>query len=175
MSNPSWVKIFSAALTSKPGKPRQRLAVVGIGNELNADDAVGVLVVRALDQYLSQTNRPEAVLLIEGGPAPENFTAPLRRFCPNMVLLIDAVQMEAAPGTTAWLEWQNAQGFSASTHTLPPTLFGQFLTSELSCRVALLGIQVESVEFDQPIAPAVKKAATRLARRLLKILSAIYY
>jgi hydrogenase 3 maturation protease len=161
MSNRSWVKKFNEALTSTAGKPAARLAIVGIGNELNADDSAGILV----KPYPS-----ERLLLVEAGPSPENFTAPLRRFQPDLVLLIDAVQMQAKPGSMAWLEWQNVEGFSASTHTLPPTLLGQFLCAELNCLVALLGIQVDSVEFDHPIHPAVKRSAARISGRLSKIL-----
>ena len=40
---------------------------------------------------------------MEAGPAPENFTGPLRRFRPDLVLLVDAAQMDAEPGTIGWL------------------------------------------------------------------------
>ncbi|MCC6146866.1 MAG: hydrogenase 3 maturation endopeptidase HyCI [Anaerolineaceae bacterium] len=175
MSNFSWKEkliqtLQNLALRDDPGgqvSPPPRLVVIGIGNELNGDDAAGVLVIRSLQRFLS-TN-PQT-LLVEAGPSPESFTGPIRRFQPDMVLLVDAVDMGEEPGSIAWVEWQRLSGVSALTHRLPPTVFGKFLIQEIQCQLALLGIQAGSVEFGAPLSPAVKNAIRRLTNGLAAVL-----
>jgi hydrogenase 3 maturation protease len=140
-----------------------RVAILGVGNELNGDDAAGVRVVRELAARLPAT---PGVLLIDGGTAPENYTGPLRRFRPELVLEIDAAQQDETPGTTALLDWREADGLSASTHTLPPSVLAQYLVSELGCQVALVGIQPGDLEMGRPLTPRVERAVTKLAEAL---------
>lgn len=139
--------------------------MVGIGNELNGDDAAGVLAVRALQKVVeNDIHAGIEWLLLEAGPAPESFTGVLRQFAPDLVLLVDAADFGAAVGEIAWVDWQQAEGMSASTHTLPVSLFGSFLARELGCRVALLGIQAGRVEFDAPLSPGVQAAVAEISR-----------
>lgn len=110
---------------------------------MNGDDAAGVEVARRL---LVRLPAGCGWYVLDGGTAPENFTGPLRRFRPQVVLLVDAMQMDEPPGFIAWLHWQQAQGFSASTHTMPPTLLAKYLIAELDCQVGLVGIQAADLE-----------------------------
>lgn len=134
--------------------------IVGIGNELSGDDAAGLAVVRALRKSLAE--KP-GLLLIEAGPAPENYTAPIRRFNPELILLIDAADLGEPPGQIFWLDWRQIDALSASTHSLPPSLFINYLTGELDCRVGFLGIQVQQLESGQPLSPPVLAAVEEIA------------
>jgi hydrogenase 3 maturation protease len=148
--------------------------VVGIGHELRGDDAAGVAVVRALGRAEARRSRrgnprppaARSLLVIDAGPAPENCTAALRRFGPDLVLLIDAAEFGAPPGTVCWLDWRSAAGLSASTHTLPCSLLARYLIAELGCRVMLLGIQPADTTIGASLSPAVRRAAQTVARRL---------
>ena len=160
---------FDASLL--PERAGKRIALVGLGNELNGDDAAGVLVVREIKERLSTTgggadSSASACLLIEGGTAPENYTGPLRRFQPDWVIMIDAAHLEEAPGSLAWIAWEEIGGMSASTHTLPPSMLARYLMQELGCRVALIGIQPEHLEFDEPVSAPVAEAVKNLAQEL---------
>ena len=145
-----------------PPRPA-RVAIVGIGNELKGDDAAGVRVVRELARRMPAT---PGVLLIDAGQAPENFTGPLRRFRPDLVVEVDAADHGAEPGAVAWVDWREADGLSASTHTLPPSVLASFPTRDLGCQVALLGIQPERLELNTPLSPQVERAVTGLAEAL---------
>lgn len=140
-----------------------RVAIVGIGQELRGDDAAGVLVARALKSALAHIR---SVLVIEGGQAPENQTGVLRRFEPDLVLLVDAAEMGAASGEVRWLTQSQIDGLSASTHTLPLSMIAQFLSAELNCEVTLIGIQPAQIILGTALSPAVQKAVDDLARRL---------
>ncbi len=141
--------------------PVYRLAVVGIGNELNSDDAAGVLVARALRD---ETN--DHFLVIEAGLAPENFTSILRRFHPDLVVLVDAAELGEPPGTVTWAGWAEAGGWSGSTHTLPPSVLAQYLVEELGCEVSLVGIQPARLDFDAGVSTEVRRAVVEVAAKI---------
>ncbi|HWQ04329.1 MAG TPA: hydrogenase maturation protease [Longilinea sp.] len=173
MSNSCWseqlaqkLATLSAALSRTP-----RLALLGIGNELNGDDAAGVLAVRVLRGRLA--SRPQ-LLLIEAGLAPEAFTAPLRRFRPDCVILIDAALLDEAAGTVALVDWQQTDGLSATTHTLPPSVLVKFIQHEFNCPVELILIQPEDIDFDHPVTPAVYKAIDNMVAGFIRLFASIY-
>jgi hydrogenase 3 maturation protease len=159
-----WQAELRSLLRSLPrGGGPARVAVVGIGNETAGDDAAGVAVARRLSEQLGDQ---ENMLVLDGGPAPENQTGPLRRFKPALVLLVDAAQMDEPPGSVRLLNWEETSGLSASTHTLPPYLLAQYLVAELECRVALLGIQPEQNDFGAPLSNTVASVVEMVASEL---------
>lgn len=144
-----------------------RIAVIGIGQELNGDDAVGILVIRKLKQQVRNPN----LLVIETGTAPENFCGLLRRFHPNLVIMIDAANLGEKPGTTRCLPWQLTSGFGMSTHSLPLSVCAQYLSDELGCAIALLGIQPAEMSFDTGLSIHVIAAVNEIVPSLVEILS----
>lgn len=163
----------------------KRIAIVGIGNELNGDDAVGVLAARSLSRCLNEQGiavdmkavsglqgQPvadsggPALLVIDSGPAPEGFTGPLRRFQPDLVIMIDAAELGEPPGTIRWFDWEAAQGMSGSTHTLPPSMFARYLMTETGCQVLLIGVQPKHLNFDEGISPEARAAVDGLTGAL---------
>jgi hydrogenase 3 maturation protease len=140
-----------------------RLALVGIGHELCGDDAVGLRIAGAVRPLLSDEER---LLVVEAGPAPENFTGVLRRFKPDLILLVDSALMNEEPGAVRWLNCEDAEGFSASTHTLPLQILAAYLTSELGCTMGLIGIQPEQTFADAPLTPPVRAAADKVVAAL---------
>lgn len=169
MSNSSWIESLNSLLTSLPEASDRpaRLALLGIGNELNGDDAAGVLITRRLIALLP---RREHLLVLEAGLAPENFTGPLRRFRPELVLLVDAGDFGGQPGEVDLIDWKEAHGFSASTHTLPPAVLAGYLSFELHCEIAILAVQAARTEFDTPPSPEVEQGIASVVSGLLTIL-----
>jgi hydrogenase 3 maturation protease len=140
-----------------------RVAVVGVGHELRGDDGAGVWVARALK--LALTERQD-ILVLDSGHAPENHTGKLRRFAPDLVLLVDAAQLDEPPGTVRWLAWQETSGLSASTHTMPAYVLAQYLTAELGCEVALIGLQWAHMNFGEAMSPPVQHAVVEIVSLL---------
>jgi hydrogenase maturation protease HycI len=154
MSSPSWQNSLNQTLRSlsRPDQPT-RIALVGIGHELRGDDSAGIAIARAL-----QPSANDHLLIIDAGPAPENHTGALRRFKPDLILLIDAAQMDDPPGTIRCLDWRATTGISASTHTFPLHLFARYLTEELGCSIALIGIQPAQTLIGLPLSPVMQAA-----------------
>lgn len=164
MSSWCWLDSFHQALSRLRLNERPaRVAVVGIGTEMGGDDAAGIILARDLAQ-ISQGS--EHLLVIDAGPAPENVTGLLRRFRPDLVLLVDAAQMDEAPGAVRWLDWRGSEGLSASTHTLPLHLVATYLVQELSCEVALIGIQPARNNWGRALSPQARQAVAEIVRTL---------
>jgi len=144
-----------------------RLAVLGIGHELYGDDAAGVWLAGRLSRIAAGC---ENLLVIQGGAAPENYTGVLRKYKPDLVLLVDAALRGLEPGMIGWLDWQDTSGFSASTHTLPLRIIASYITKEFNCEVALLGIQPAQTQFGASLSSKVQKAANEIARSIMEIL-----
>jgi hydrogenase 3 maturation protease len=115
------------------------------------------------------------VLVIDAGHAPENRTADLRRFAPEAILLIDAAELDELPGTIRWIEIDEIEGMSASTHTLPLSILAKYLTLELNCRIAFIGIQPKSNEVGETLSTEVAGAVNLLAGILIESLSSTMF
>ncbi len=160
MSHNSWKASLRSLLNRQTVE--SRLAIVGIGNVLRSDDAAGILVARSLktSRLLSDL---KTVLVMDAGHAPENCTAELRRFAPDMVLLVDAVEMGEQPGHIRWVEMDEIEGMSASTHSLPLSMLASYLNWELKCEVMLLGIQPKSNDVGETVSMEVLRAVNEIA------------
>jgi hydrogenase maturation protease HycI len=139
-----------------------KLAVVGIGNELNGDDAAGVRVALRLLSKNRKRRFLDNNLIINAGLGPENFSGVLRRFNPDVVFFVDAAEMGKSAGTVCELDWRNAGGFGPSTHLMPISTLGEYLEAELDCQVKLLGIQPKQLDFDAPLSPEVAAAVEQV-------------
>ena len=167
ISNKSWQTSLSQVLnqlTIKSGE-LPRVAIVGIGNDLRNDDAAGTLIARKL---LHRECAVDAchLLVIQAGHAPENVSGELRGFAPDLVLLIDAAEMRDVPGAICWVPIQSIEGMSASTHSLPLTMLARYLTLELNCMVALIGIQPKSIEFGDVVSSEVSQAIDEVVQEI---------
>ncbi|MBZ0303057.1 MAG: hydrogenase maturation peptidase HycI, partial [Anaerolineae bacterium] len=156
MSNHSWDVSLQQAIR-RANKPRPRIAVVGIGHELRGDDAAGIMIARGLQRVSSPT-----LIVVDAGPAPENFTGLLRALAPDVVLLVDAAQMQEPPGTVRLLAIDGAQPDSASTHTLSLHLLANFLRATLDGDILLLGIQPEQDSFGTGLSSAVQQSVDHI-------------
>lgn len=158
MSNRSWIVSLKQAIR-QTNKPLPGIAVVGIGHELRGDDAAGIMVARKL-RVVSRANW----LVLDAGPAPENFTGKLRDFAPDLLLLVDAVQINEPPGTIRLLEINAIEPYSMTTHSLSPHLLIAHLQLELNCIVRVLGIQVEQVSIGSGLSPAVQASIKQIVQ-----------
>ncbi|MBN2501835.1 MAG: hydrogenase 3 maturation endopeptidase HyCI [Anaerolineales bacterium] len=145
-------RVLEALLTEQPAA---RVAIFGVGNELAGDDAAGGLVIRRL---LQLTKPSDCLMILDGGHAPESFIGKLEAFAPDLVLIVDATDLKAVPGTISLLDMSRVKGNLPSTHTLSLTVLTHYLQQAVACQVYLLGIQPRSVAFDTPLSPVVSEA-----------------
>ena len=173
MSRPSWKSSLSETLRRLQPDPDRvnpaevRVAVVGVGQELRGDDAVGLFAVRRPNAALPENG---ALLVIEAGPAPENLTGVLRRFEPDLVVFVDAAGLDAVAGTVRWVSMDEITGLGASTHALPLATLAGFLTAQLGCAVGLIGVRPGDTGIGAPLTAQVEAAVNEIVRGLVEIL-----
>jgi len=145
---------------------------VGIGQELRGDDAAGILLLRRLQNRIP-TARTPAPFLLEAGSLPEAAAGPLRRHGPDRVIFLDAADIGEAPGCVRWIDPAEIEGAPPATHTFPMGGFSEYLESELGCRVAIIGIQPECIDFDAPVSDCVQCAIDEISDEIISTIAEV--
>ena len=151
----------------------ERIAVLGIGSELRADDAAGILLVRQLQRAISA--RPFRSLEFEGfegGNAPENATGFIAAFRPTHILLVDAAEIGAPVGECREICAEEILDICFSTHTLPLKIIIDYLEKSTGAVVSVLGIQPGNLDFGQQTTPEIERGVLRLTGMLHKVMGA---
>ena len=99
---------------------------------------------------------------------PENAVGALRRFKPDLVILLDAADFGGNPGEIRWIDPMDTSGFSASSHSLPFSVLAGYLTREFKCDIGLIGIQPSSLDFDSGLSSPVKNSLTAMLQYLVE-------
>jgi len=115
-------------------------ALVCVGNDLCGDDGAGVAVAQRL-----QGNVPWAVFDTQG--VPESFLMKIVDAKPEAVMIVDALDFDAAPGAVELFAAEAVTGQGPSTHGPAPIAFLDLLKMMHPCRRAILGIQPAVGEF----------------------------
>lgn len=124
----------------------KRLALVGIGDELNPPDRLGMYMARELEQqHLPGVN------VFFAGTVPESVTGPLRRYQPEQVLFLDAADLGARPGTVAVIDPDRIHASLVSTHVLPLSVVMDYVEQESGADATLLGIQPDLTGSDRDL------------------------
>ncbi len=141
-----------------------RVVVCGVGNELRGDDGVGLYVA----QRLLALEMPSFVAVIPCGEVPENYLSEVVSHDPSHVILVDAAQAGLNPGTLVQAEEDDIWGHAVSTHRLPLSLFCRIVSRQKGARVDtfLLGVQIQSCGFGEPLSPMVREGADSLVAGL---------
>jgi hydrogenase 3 maturation protease len=147
-----------------------RLAVLGVGSVLRADDAAGMEVVRIVGERLPPSRAD--VRLFGGETAPENFSGSILRFAPTHLLIVDAADIGLAPGDLADICPDDVGGPSYCSHMLPIKIMVDYLVRETGAKVTLLGIQYRTLTFDGAMSPEVTEAVDAVCDTLLRVIDA---
>jgi hydrogenase 3 maturation protease len=145
-------------------KNATRLVVIGMGNELRGDDAVGLEVVRLLKKHQSSH-----LTVYEGHMTPEVFIAPACLMKPSHLLIIDAAELKQKPGTWRLLSRDEIQTGLFTTHYLPATAVADELHHRCHTTVAFLGVQPKSREITLSRSTECMKAAEEIAALIQRL------
>ena len=137
--------------------------IVGIGNVLKSDDGAGPLVC---EQLASAKISAE---LIDAGTVPENYIQSIIKKAPQNLLIIDAIDFGAFPGTIRIFTPEQLNSFVLSTHTLSPRLFVDMIRKHIEVDVYFIGIQPEQIQLGQSVSPQVSQAIQHLCKNLTEI------
>ena len=147
------------------------LRVVGVGNDMRGDDAVGLVVARNLRELL-----PEADVIERSGE-PADLLEALGDGV-EAVVLVDAVSSGAPPGEVHRVDATEAAlpfAASASTHGLglAETIELGRALGRLPARLLVYGIEGRTFEVGAPLSPEVARAAVAVAAELRQLTQAV--
>jgi hydrogenase maturation protease len=138
-----------------------RIAVVGLGNLMRTDDAVGMI---AVDRLRLDFQLPGNVTLIEGGTLGLDLLHPLTGV--THLLALDAIDAGAAPGTLLRFAGEAIADLPASksVHLLGfSDLIGALrLTGEAPREIVVLGVQPETIAWGTRLSVTVQASLSML-------------
>ena len=138
----------------------KRILLLGVGNRLRGDDAVGSLLIERLKGKVD-------IPLIDAGDVPENYLGPIEDSGAELVLVVDASDMGAKVGDVAIFDIEQVKGKSVSTHTANLSLLFQVIPPEKRPQVIMLGIQPGNTEFGQGLSDPVRATMESLVELLV--------
>lgn len=147
-------------------KGAKRIAVLGVGSELRADDIAGILASRELEISSKNISTSVSLKIFLGYTAPENLSGEIKKFEPTHVIIIDTADIGKKPGDVELFSPENVGGISFSTHKLPIKVLAQYLTGSLDCRVMIIGIQPKALEFGKSISKEAEQAAMNVSNMI---------
>ncbi|HBC86219.1 MAG TPA: hydrogenase 3 maturation endopeptidase HyCI [Lentisphaeria bacterium] len=150
----------------------ERVAIVGVGSELRADDIAGTLAVDHLGKLLRKKKTYCGFRLLQGCTAPENITGEIRKYNPTHLIMIDAADLEAKPGTISLIKPEELSGASFSTHMMPLEVMINYVLQSVKCEIIMIGIQPKVLEFGKKSSKEVQSASLQLAEDIAEILTA---
>jgi len=142
-----------------------RVVVVGVGNPLRGDDAAGCLVARRLQGT-------PGVRVVEAEEVPESFVGDIAAAMPDVVALVDAVDLGAEPGAVAMLEREQVATYAPTTHRMPLSLVMEVVQRRTGADVFLIAVQPLTLAFGARVSPEVSATVEVLAAVLSELLRA---
>ena len=141
---------------------RGRVAVLCVGNVLCGDDGAGPALAETL-------NVGETWAVFDCAVAPENWIGPICSFRPDVVIAVDCMHLDAAPGTIACWKRQDLAHLGPSTHRASLSMVLEVIEEETGADSLVVGIQPQCVELgaamSQPVETAIRDLAAELGRQ----------
>jgi hydrogenase 3 maturation protease len=134
----------------------RRCAIVAIGNPLRGDDG-------AAQALLGRLAGRVAAVLLDTEEVPESHLGRIAQGDPEVVLLVDTMDLGAEPGAVALLGRESLPPRGFSTHRPPLSVLMAYIEHETRAEVLLLGIQPRQTEFGAPLSQEVHTTVEALA------------
>jgi len=147
-----------------------RKVVLGLGNTLNRDEGLGVQALNRLDAQLGAQSDFE---LLDGGVLGLNLLMIVEE-CSHL-LLLDAVNVDKAPGTIVELEKEEIPlyaGVKLSQHqiTFQEVLGLANIRGYLPEHLHLIGIQPQDISIGLELSECIEKAMPQVVARAVAVL-----
>ncbi|RPJ02615.1 MAG: hydrogenase maturation protease [Chloroflexi bacterium] len=143
--------------------------ILGVGNPLYGDDAVGVRVAHALQQ---RSDLPPHVTVVDGGTEGIGLIPLMETY--RRVIVVDAVPMDVPPGTIRRFTWQDAhflapeRALSLHQSDLTEALVLAEALGSLPHELVIYGIQPHNIGWDQGLSPEIQRALPVVVATLIE-------
>lgn len=123
--------------------------LMGIGNPLRSDDGAG--------SYIAQHFKANNWTVIDGKSAPENFTSVIKKIHPELLVIVDTVEMKLEAGSIRVIPPEKIVSLQLSTHYLSISYLIGYLTPYCQ-KIILIGIQPLSTKIGEGLSEPILKA-----------------
>lgn len=144
-----------------------KLIILGVGNELKCDDGIGPFIIKKLQ---NESIENEDLLLINAETVPENFTGKIRKENPTHLMIIDACLMGCDAGEIKIVDHEDFANIGISTHSMSLSFFVKYLQKDLDFNMIFVGIEPESMDYQEVPTEAVENSALKFIDLLKGIL-----
>jgi hydrogenase 3 maturation protease len=138
----------------------KKVLILGIGNRMRGDDAVGSILAERLAKKLD-------IPIIDASDVPENYLGPIEASGADLVLVLDAADLGASPGDLSLIEMSQLKEVGVSTHTANLALLFKVIPQSHRPDAVLVAIQPEQTEAGQGLSRSVDIAMKGLERLLI--------
>ena len=135
----------------------KKILFIGIGNLLKMDDGVGVYISRKVKDRGSVSS-----LTVE--TSIENYIGKINSLNPDILVLIDCVDIKSVAGTLKLLSLNQIQDLTFNTHNISLRRLSDFFPMP----VYILAIQPGKIDFGENISYLVKNVADKIIKRINK-------
>jgi hydrogenase 3 maturation protease len=137
----------------------KRTVILGIGNPLQGDDAVGPSLVDFLHGRIDAT-------LINAGEVPENYISSIQAAQPEVVLIIAALELGAEAGCMAIIDADRLRAIENFTRNPGLAFLAVMIQDSTASEVILVGVQPEATTFAAELSTPVHQSLDSLEELL---------
>lgn len=132
---------------------KRKYILLGIGNEFNGDDGIGV--------WIAKNFKSKDWLALDCGTAPENFISVIEKHKPKHLVIVDAADLGLAPGEFRIIPKDKIDSASIGTHSLPMSLLISYFEAHAE-NILCIGIQPKSAKPFSRVSKEVKAAGMEI-------------
>jgi len=135
----------------------KKYILMGIGNTLRGDDGIGSII--------AQSFKDRDWLSMDCGVIPENFTSIIKKNRPDLVVLIDAVEMDLKSGEFRIISPDRISALHLTTHSMPLSFLISYL-KEYAQELIFIGIQPKIIDYSNSVSSEVLKSSEKIIKIL---------
>ncbi|MBP7087992.1 MAG: hydrogenase 3 maturation endopeptidase HyCI [Candidatus Omnitrophica bacterium] len=139
-----------------------RVIIIGVGNILRGDDALGPIFIKKLTQK-------SKITCFDVGVSPENYIGKIARENPDTILIIDALYLNKPCGEYAILGPSEITNSGFTTHDISPAIFLELLKIKTNANIYFLGIQPKNTSFGEGLSQEVKSTISSLFKLIMEV------
>ena len=110
-----------------------------VGNRDGGDDAIGPYIADKLND-----NKRGNFMVLDCGIIPENYTSIVKKYKPENLIIIDAVEMDLNPGEIRIVPEKKIGSMHISTHGIPLSVLVFYLKDYVK-NIFIIGIQPKTM------------------------------
>ena len=145
-------------------KGAKKVVILGTGNALKGDDAVGLLVASLLDSHLSRFQK-KTIKVLRAYEIIELYLKRIKNIRPTHIIIVDAMNMKRRPGSIK-VSQVKARPQTGKDLEDEVSDFLEKLASVSAAKIYLVSIQPANLEFGHPITQRTRLAARKIVESI---------